>query len=287
MFPGETATLDNGALRLVVATQGGGIVRLDAATPWGVPTPILVPAEARLKGGCQLLVPWSNRISGGGFFYDGHFHAIEPNVKGEDCPLHGDGFQRDWDIVDASRTAIALELAAGVIGPYRYVARASYRLNGTSLVANLTVENRAGMALPYGLGFHPWFARTRATTLQAVAAEVQLQDARHLPTEVAGFDARPDLDFGRARSLPAGWVNNAFLGWDGRAELVLSPEGPRISMIASNQLDTFILYSPSSTAEFFCLEPVSHAVDAHHAGGLARLVPGESMTVAMVLSVAF
>ena len=73
--------------------------------------------------GCEFLVPWSNRISGGGFQFDGRFHAVEPNVPGEPFPIHGDGFQRAWRIAGHSATEAELVLDDGAIGPYRYAAR--------------------------------------------------------------------------------------------------------------------------------------------------------------------
>src|SRR3712207_2198636 len=44
----------------------------------------------------QVLVPWVNRISGGGFSHDGSFHRLEPNRSGEPFPIHGNGFQQEW-----------------------------------------------------------------------------------------------------------------------------------------------------------------------------------------------
>lgn len=286
-FPGETLTLDSGPARLVVATQGGGILRFDTVGPDRQAVPVFVPAEGPLKGGCQLLVPWSNRISGGGFGYESRFHPVEANLEGERCPLHGDGFQRRWTVARHERGVIELELQAGAIGPYRYMARASYRLNGTTLLADLTVRNQADIALPYGLGFHPWFPRTATTTIKAFATEVQLQDEQYLPTKLVAIGKRRDLDFAKANTLPPGWVNNAFLGWDSRAELRISADGAHVSIMASPELDTYIVYSPSAEADFFCFEPVSHAVDAHHGVGLTRLEPGEQMTAALVVQVQF
>ena len=45
-----------------------------------------------------------------------------------------------------------------------------------------------------------------------------------------------------------------------------------------------IVYSPAADAGFFCFEPVSHPVDAHHGEGLTALEPGESMTASMRLA---
>lgn len=279
--------LNSDTLRFAATTEGGGVARLEALSRDGRFAPVLMPAAGSLKGGCQLLAPWSNRLSGGGFDYDGQFHPVAPNVAGERYPLHGDGFQRTWRVSRKEAAELELELEDGAIGPYRYTVRVTYGLGDGLLYASLTVVNRAAIALPFGLGFHPWFPRTPTTLLRVSATRVELQDGQYLPTEVVGVAERSDLDFQKGAHLPAGWVNNAFLGWDGTAELAIGYEKPRISLIASASLNTFLLYSPSAEADFFCFEPVTHAVDAHHRGGLTRLAPGEAMSASMVLRVSW
>lgn len=269
--------------RLVLAPQkGAAIARFDALVG-GAPVPLLRPGDGTGASGCQVLVPWSNRISGGGFEFDGRFHAVEANVAGEAFPIHGDGFQREWRIAGHSATEAELVLDAGGIGPYRYTARVVYALHDGALDATLSVENRAGIRLPYGLGFHPWFPRSAATTLEAKAARVWLEDKRHLPTGVAPVADYPAWNFSRASLLPRSWVNNAFDGWDRRARIIWPKDRITISLTASRALDVFILYSPSQDADFFCFEPVSHSVDAHHGEGLTPLEHGATLSANMRL----
>jgi aldose 1-epimerase len=276
--------LRDGRSRLVVMPEnGGGIARFDALVAGRAPVALLRPWDGAGPLGCELLVPWSNRISGGGFDFDGRFHAVDPNVAGEALPIHGDGFQKPWRVARQSATAIELILDHGSIGPYRYMASIAYELQDGSLNATLTTENRAPIRLPYGLGFHPWFARHPGTLLQAKAERVWLEDERHLPTGTAPVAAHPAWDFSQGQALPAGWINNGFDGWDGKAAIVQPEDGIALSVQASALLDVFIVYSPSPDAGFFCFEPVSHPVDAHHGAGLTVLDPGASMGVTMQL----
>lgn len=276
--------LHDGRARLVLAPErGAAIERYDALVIGGAPVPLLKPGDGTGTSGCQLLVPWSNRISGGGFTFDGRFHAVEPNVPGEAFPIHGDGFQKPWRL--ARHTAIEAELVLddGAIGPYRYAASITYALRDGALDARLSVENRAGIRLPYGLGFHPWFPRGDTTQLKARAKRVWLEDERHLPVGVVSVSERPGWDFDRPIPLPLEWVNNAFDGWDRRASIVQMEEGIKISLTASPELAVYILYSPSPDAGFFCFEPVSHIVDAHHGEGLTVLEDGATMSAGMSL----
>jgi aldose 1-epimerase len=41
---------------------------------------------------CMPLVPWSNRVSGGGFEFNGVAYPLAPNCVGEPYPIHGDGW---------------------------------------------------------------------------------------------------------------------------------------------------------------------------------------------------
>jgi aldose 1-epimerase len=270
--------------RLVVGRQGASILRFDAFRPCEPPLALMKPAEGPLAFGCQLLVPWSNRVSGGGFEFGGHFHPVEPNVAGEPFPLHGDGFQKRWRLVRKDAVEAELRLDEGAIGPYRYAAAVGYALKEGTLEARLSVENRAAMPLPYGLGFHPWFPRRPQTQLQARARRVWLEDTRHLPAGVVPVASRPECDFSRKSVLPKGWINNAFDGWDGRASIVQPEDGIAITLDASPSLGLFLVYSPSAASGFFCFEPVSHPVDAHHGEGLTPLRPGDTMTASMRLS---
>ncbi|WFP74944.1 aldose 1-epimerase [Mesorhizobium sp. WSM4906] len=276
--------LDDGRARLVLAPENGAaIARYDALVIGSAPVALLKPGDGAGASGCQLLVPWSNRISGGGFTFDGRFHAVPPNVPGEAFPIHGDGFQKPWRLARRTDTEAELVLEDGAIGPYRYAASVAYALRDGSLEAKLTVENRAGMRLPYGLGFHPWFPRGDTTLLQARARRVWLEDERHLPVGVVPVSERPDWDFERPIPLPLEWVNNAFDGWDRRASITQLEDGIKIALSASPELAVYILYSPSADAGFFCFEPVSHLVDAHHGEGLTALDDGETMSAGMIL----
>ncbi|MDX8452136.1 aldose 1-epimerase [Mesorhizobium sp. VK9D] len=272
---------DERAKVVVSPHRGAAILRYDALRSDGVFTPLIKPSEGLLKFGSQLLAPWSNRISGGGFEFDKRFHAIEPNVEGEPFPLHGDAFQKPWRLARRTGTEAELVLRDGAIGPYRYCASVLYTLEDGALSTILTVENRADIRLPYGLGFHPWFPRTARTLLQASANSVWLEDENHLPTRIVPLTAHPGWGFSKHAPLPDAWINNAFEGWDGRASIVQPDDAVAISIEASPALNVFILYSPARDADFFCFEPVSHSVDAHHTGGLRTLEPGESMTSQM------
>ena len=282
---GETIRLDDGHARLTVSAEGGAILRYDALLTGRAPLPLMKLAEDGQAFGCQVLVPFSNRISGGGFNFDGRFHADRTERARRSI---SDPWRR------FPKTMAGGEKLADVLRSWRWIMARSVltdmpRTSGTlwtegALTAHMEAENRAAIRLPYGLGFHPWFPRHPGTTLHAKAARVWLEDERHLPTGVVPIASRPQWDFSRPSLLPPAWVNNGFDGWDRRAEIAQSEDGVVLSIEASPELGVYILYSPSPNAGFFCFEPVSHVVDAHHGEGLTVLEPGATMRAGMRIS---
>ena len=203
----------------IAPEMGGGIASFDALLD-DRPVPVLRPWGGVETGpfglACNLLLPFSNRISGGGFFCGGVFCPVPPNLAGEALPIHGDGFQKAWAVDEASAVSVTLSLPDGEIGPYRYRAKVRYALAGGGFACRLTMTNVADLPLPYGGGFHPWFPRHGSTTLKFSADRVWTEDEHHLPQEQVGLSDRPEWDFAMPARLPADWINNGFTGW-GRA----------------------------------------------------------------------
>jgi aldose 1-epimerase len=281
--------LGAGDLRLVVLPElGGGIARFDLVRSSGVaalfrPWDGAGPDPNTL--GCYVLCPFSNRISGGGLEAGDRLWPLAPNLAAEPYPIHGDAWQQPWTVVETSATALDLVLESGSMPPFAYRAQLRYELADHALTARLTVQHQGEVTVAYGLGFHPWLPRTPATTLQAAAEAVWVERPDHLPDRRVSIAERPEWDFRARRPLPGSWINNGFVGWDGRAQIAWPERGLGLEIAASDALGTYVLYSPGAKASFFCFEPVSHAVDAFHlpggpqAHGLKLLHPGDSFGI--------
>lgn len=283
--------LQSGQLRAeVMPAVGAGLARLD----WiggganhalfrnftaGIP-----PAPSQFA--CFPLVPWSNRISPGGFTFEGRGHHPAVNREGEPCPVHGEGFQMAWDVASQSGDHVELILDRRSGSPFSYVATLGYALSGTSLKVGLSVRNEGNDPMPFGLGLHPWFVREPGVTLQAAATSVWQRGDLGLPSAQAPLPAA--WDFNTARSLPPALVDNAFTGWDGVARIVW-PSGMALDIAADMQY--YILYAPAGR-DVFCFEPVDHAINAHNLpggaahNGLTVLATGQTLrrTVSFTLT---
>ncbi|MFJ2683519.1 aldose 1-epimerase [Pseudomonas sp. NPDC087342] len=225
------------------------------------------------KLGCYPLAPWSNRISEGGFDCPEGWLALKPNSLTDPLPIHGSAWQQAWRIV--SRTANEAVLQLDSTSPFAYRAEQRFHLSEGRLSIDLKVTHLGEHAVWHGLGLHPYFPRTAHTRLQAKARQVWLCDAAKLPTQLSAI---PEAwDFQQLKALPETLVDNGFCEWDGHC-LIQQPElGYELECQATGS-DYYLLYCPVGLG-FFCIEPVSHPVNAHHLPGrpgLRLLEQGQS-----------
>ncbi len=278
--------LRSGSLRaLVLPAAGGGLARLD----WlggAAPAPVLRPAPddvARPLPGqlaCFPLVPWSNRIAPDGFEFEGRRIAPAPTREGEPCPIHGDGWRLPWHVEAQDESSVVLSLYRRDGSPFAFTAHIAYTLSGNALRVTLKVTNHGRHALPFGLGLHPWMPNPEDARLRAVADGVWLSGVDKLPAERVALP--PAWNFGGEVPcpLPIEGVDNAFTGWDGRAQI--DWPGRRLRLGISADMGYYILYVPPGK-EFFCFEPVDHPINAHNlpggavANGLTVLAPGQDL----------
>lgn len=264
-------TLQDSLTRLTVAPEIGASlvnwVRLSDGLPLLRPSDEQALASANpRKLACYPLVPWSNRIGGGGFDCPDGWLALQANTSHEALPIHGSAWQQPWQVIHQTEQAATLELHSQVPFPYR--ARFEIVLHEGQLSLALHVTHQGEHQTWYGLGLHPYLPRTPATRLQASARSVWLFDDDKLSREHITIPA--DWDFNEQRALPQELVDNAFTDWNGQAYIVQPDHGYQLQC---NTTDTnvYLLFCPTEQ-NFFCFEPVSHPVNAHHLPGRPGLV---------------
>jgi len=213
------------------------------------------------KLACFPLAPWSNRVSAGGFDCPDGWLTLTPNSLTDPLPIHGSAWQQPWQVVAQSRNDAVLQLDSTT--PFAYRAWQRFHLNEGRLSIELHVTHLAERAAWHGLGLHPYLPRTPDTRLQAKAGHVWMCDASKLPTQLSAVPA--DWDFQSLKALPNRLVDNGFCEWEGHC-LIQQPDlGYELHCQATGS-DVFLLYCPPGL-DFFCIEPVSHPVDAHHLPG--------------------
>lgn len=278
-------TLANGQLRIDIAPAlGGGMTRFDWHGDGSVPTPIFRGCAGGRADtdpnalACYPLVPYSNRIGGARFRFEGRDVAVPRNRASEPLPIHGDGWLRPWRVVERGDTHATLALERERAKPFAYRATQRYALDDATLCVTLAVENAGREPMPFGLGLHPFLARDVDTRLSAAAGGLWLSGDDWLP--VRHVTVPPAWTFGVAYPLPDALVNHAFTQWSGRACVVWPRK--RLSLTIAADADYYVLYTPPGE-DYFCFEPVDHPINAVNlpggAGehGMTVLAPGETL----------
>lgn len=286
--------LDNGSLTLVVSSLGGSVLKLAAHSPEGE-IPLLRPATLSedtpaLQSGCFPLVPFGNRVNQNRFSFEGRDYALCPNTSWDRHYLHGDGWLQQWQCIEQRSDFLRLSYQHAE-GPYQYRVEQCFTLERQQLRIELVVEHDGQSPMPYGLGWHPYFPLTPDTRVQAPAQAYWLEAEEWLAGEQVPLSE--EMDFNRLAAIPRRWVNNGFGGWNGEAKIQWPEQGSQLQMSTEPACPVFFMFvsdpafDPGYQFEFFCLEPMSHAANAHNMaelGGLRRLAKGESFSQAMLLS---
>ncbi len=277
-----TFELHAGALRLAVrADIGGAIAGLwyrDTAILRSTPPAALTGAR---QSGSYPLVPYSNRLGHRHFRWKGREYTTQANFD-DDNPhsLHGVGWLRAWEMTAHSAHDVSLryEHVPDAHWPFAFEATQSIALTPQSLNLQMAITNRADIAQPVGLGWHPYFPKRQRSRLHIELSDRWVCDASQLPVRKVsqpGIDSDVShLDF-----------DNCFEGWRGPARI----RDEKFSLQLSSSLGYLVVYT-AQDKDYFCVEPVSHVSNAIHmadpaAHGLRSLAPGERFEAMLKLDI--
>ena len=281
MTPAAAFELRAGALRLALRPDLGGSI----AGLWHRDLPILRSTEpARLEtarlSGCFPLLPYSNRLGFRRFRWKGQEYTTQANFEGSAHSLHGVGWMRPWQIESSSAVEVVLRVGhdGDADWPFAFEARQYFNLSPSTLSVQMVFTNRATLAQPVGLGWHPYFPKRQRSRLHIDLSHRWESDVTQLPIRKV---AQPGID---SDVVHLGF-DNCFEGWRGPARI----RDEKVSLQLTSSLPYLVVFTPQDR-DYFCVEPVSHVSNAVHMAepsthGLRSLPPGESMDAAMKLEI--
>lgn len=286
--------LENAQQQLQLMPElGGGIAAWSWKPTEASQVPLLRPWDGHTQDPAALasfpLLPWSNRITQGGFAHQGIHHALKDNRAGEPYPLHGDGWQQPWTVRSASDTQAVLELQSRRHNgnPHEYDAEQEFSLLEDGLRLRLKLTHRGRTSLLYGLGWHLCFALDAGSRLQASASGVWLSGPDPIPV-AHSTTFPPGWDFHLPAPMAAETViDNCYTGWDGKMRLS-RPEQHLLLALEMKDNSGYFVLAHAQSADALSFSPVTHPIDAFHAKarpGLVSLTAGESLTVEVNLRV--
>ena len=232
--------------------------------------------EPPIGWGCFAMVPWAGRLGDGVIpTRDGEVR-LEANLGRSS--IHGLGFDRVWDFVTRSDTAVTLRCElAGRGWPFGGEATQTLTLTPTSLDLELEVGgySRTG---PAGLGWHPWFTRPTSGDLEIRldASRVLVVDADLVPTgEVREVTGEEDLRAGP----PLGDRRLDHVYVDTKGPAIVRWPDLELNIEFGASLHTVVVHTPP---EGICVEPQTMWPNAPVLAsrgvaqtGLRTLEPGE------------
>ncbi len=237
-------------------------------------------SQVRLAG-CYPLVPFSNRVGHATLLWNGTSHPLVQNFAPEPHAIHGVGWLRPWQVLEASDTfaLMSFEHRPDASWPFAFDCSQAFRLGPHALELTLSGTNQSDHPAPFGLGWHPFFVKRANSRIRFRAAGRWEMDSDNLPTHrmrSAGLDV----------ACAALQVDHCFDGWQG--EVVL--QDPQLSVRVTSSLDHLVVFT-NDTRDFVAIEPVSHVNNAvNMAGadprqlqqlGVRVLQPGESLSASM------
>jgi aldose 1-epimerase len=283
----HTIALTAGPNRVLLAPQAGGSIAEfssrfgDVVHHWLRPaTAEAIAARDPLKMASFPLVPWCNRIRDGRSDFGARPVRLRPNFARSPHTIHGVGWQCEWSALDIGSDTALLHMRHEPDGwPYRFDAQQRFTLDANDgLLVELSLRNLDDVAMPAGLGHHPYLPRRRGTWLRAAVGHMWQSDAELLPTALVRDDTVEAVR--RGFEIDALDLDNNFTGWERRATVQWPDTGTALELEAEPPLDHFVIYSPRGQ-DHFCIEPVSNCTDwmnlaqrgAADAGG-TLLAPG-------------
>jgi aldose 1-epimerase len=209
-----------------------------------------------------LMAPWTNRITGAAFEFQGKTHKLRSDWE-DGSAIHGDVKARPWRILD--RTPLSARLAYDSRGfkdsnwPWPYEAQVRYEIDGTALVCELGVRNLGESPMPAGVGFHPFFSRGSDQVEVKLATTGRYPVKNMIPTGPAVSD---DVTSRLAKGGPLGdlALDDVFAGFGGNAEISWPASRTEAVIECSKNFSHVVVFSPrgkQGMEDWFCVEPVS------------------------------
>jgi galactose mutarotase-like enzyme len=263
----ELADEASGGLAVLAPSRGGILARLRVS---GREVLYLDQAtfddrSANVRGGSPVLFPSPGKLTADSFSWNGVHGAMKQ---------HGFARNLPWEVVSTSTQGAAsatLRLTSSEATraqyPWDFTAEYTYSLRDRALGIEMLFTNHATTPMPFGAGFHPYFAVPDADKVRV-----------RIPTPATrAFDntGKREIDFnGFDLTLPE--VDLHLLDHGGSEASISVPGGLSVALRGSPELTRWVIWTLKGR-DFVCLEPWTCPGNALNTGeGLLVLAPGET-----------
>jgi aldose 1-epimerase len=222
--------------------------------------------------------------------FDGELIDLSGDGNAFAHALHGNAWRLPWRVGDVSNSRATLHFLhqpsreAARHWPFAYEATQHIVLDDHTLTVSLFVRNLSDRPMPFGMGHHPYYPRTRNTRVHARVAAMWRSTPDLLPTRAGAHPCVDAMASQEGMSADAFDLDNNFAGWSRTATIAWPDEGRAITLSAQAPFDHMVVYAPASHPALLCVEPVSNVADwvnldvDRAAKGGAVLEPGGSVS---------
>lgn len=272
---GELFTLEDTRTdtRAVIAPQRGALVtsfQVAGRELLFMDDSTLYDTSKNVRGGIPILFPSPGKLTSDTFAHKGRV--------GTDLKQHGIARLMPWRVAHSSADSLELELASDAWTlarfPWTFQAQLHFQLIGRCLQLQFTLRNTDTVALPFALGYHPYFRVADADKARVSIASDATQAFDNVRKQIVpfqGFDlTQQELDL---HLLDHG-SDDCALAW---------PDGSQLRVCADPDFAVWVVWTLAQR-DFVCLEPWTARGDALNSGlNLLTVEPGESRTLQVEL----
>jgi aldose 1-epimerase len=267
--------------------------------------PQVFPEGRPTRSGIPILFPFPNRLRGGLLPWEGKTHQLPLTDSNGKNAIHGFACRHPWRVsangASAQSAWLAAEFQASRDAPETrtqwladYRLTVTFRLSADRLQLEAAVENVDRTALPFGLGYHPYFRLHAADDLVRAPAGLLWELEENLPTgKRLPVDAPRNLSSARpASQLQLDDVFTA-LPCDPSAMkngLCFRGQVGQVQLWTSQEFRELVAFTPPHR-QAVCLEPYTCTTDAANLqargidAGWLTLAPGQSWNSVFAMAV--
>jgi aldose 1-epimerase len=259
------------------------------------------------RSGVPVLFPFPNRIRDGRFSYRGRAWSLPINDPAIRNSIHGFACRRPWRVIgsgaDSDSAFVTGEFRCSIDDPSSlqswpadHILRLTIRLKNGSLRFEAEVINPDILPLPFGLGYHPYFALPFAKTSLGDESRIEVPGKSYweldgnLPSGVLlPVDAARDLN--RPRKFAELELDDVLTQLPERAPRVdglieraaIASAGATLRIFCSPSYREMVVFTPPHR-QAFCVEPYTCTTDAINLqprgldAGWLELAPGQTWT---------
>ncbi len=282
-----TITAEDGLTRASFVPEFGGLGSSITMPDRGAAREVLFlhdffwdPIYSKTRGGWPFLFPVCGRLE-----RDGVEGAYLHRGQVRRLPIHGFSLRVPWQVTEADAADVLTMVleddeTTGDAYPFAFRVRLTYRVAPGELRAEMTIENRGDLEMPYYAGFHPYFltpapddGKERAT-IEVPSRRTWLYNERLTDIRGTAGPVRYPRGLGEAE------VKEVLNEVDGdRPSRLTLPDGYTLSLNVAEAshpgLFPFVQLYTMPDKPFYCIEPwMGHPNSLNTVYGSRRLPPG-------------